>query len=29
MIRCYISNAGSNTSASVHVNFNQAGMVAF
>ena len=29
MIRCYISNAGSNTSASVHVNFNQAGMVAY
>ena len=29
MIRCYISNAGSNTSASVHVNFNQSGMVSF
>ena len=27
MIRCLISNAGSNTSASVHVNFNQSGMV--
>ena len=29
MMRCYISNAGSNTSASVHVNFNQSGMVSF
>lgn len=29
MIRCLITNAGSNTSASVHVNFNQAGMVAY
>jgi hypothetical protein len=29
MIRCYISNAGSNTSASVHVNFNQSGMVSY
>jgi len=29
MIRCLISNAGSNTSASVHVNFNQSGMVSF
>lgn len=29
MIRCYISNAGSNTSAAVHVTFNQAGMVAY
>jgi len=29
MIRAYISNAGSNTSASVHVNFNQSGMVSF
>jgi hypothetical protein len=29
MMRVYISNAGSNTSASVHVNFNQAGMVAY
>ena len=27
MIRCLITNAGSNTSASVHVNFNQSGMV--
>lgn len=29
MIRAYISNAGSNTSAAVHVNFNQSGMVSF
>jgi hypothetical protein len=29
MIRAYISNAGSNTSASVHVNFNQSGMVSY
>jgi len=29
MMRVYISNAGSNTSASVHVNFNQAGMVSY
>ena len=29
MMRCYISNAGSNTSASVHVNFNQSGMVSY
>jgi hypothetical protein len=29
MIRCLISNAGSNTSAAVHVNFNQSGMVSF
>jgi hypothetical protein len=29
MIRCLVTNAGSNTSASVHVNFNQAGMVAY
>ena len=29
MIRCLISNAGSNTSASVHVNFNQSGMVSY
>lgn len=29
MVRVYISNAGSNTSASVHVNFNQAGMVPY
>jgi hypothetical protein len=29
MIRCLVSNAGSNTSASVHVNFNQSGMVSF
>ena len=29
MIRCLISNAGSNTDASVHVNFNQSGMVSF
>jgi hypothetical protein len=29
MMRVYISNAGSNTSASVHVNFNQSGMVSY
>jgi len=29
MIRCLISNAGSNTTASVHVNFNQSGMVSY
>jgi len=29
MIRCLINNAGSNTTASVHVNFNQAGMVSY
>jgi hypothetical protein len=29
MIRCLVSNAGSNTSASVHVNFNQSGMVSY
>lgn len=29
LIRCLISNAGSNTSASVHVNFNQSGMVSY
>jgi len=29
MMRVYISNAGSNTTASVHVNFNQSGMVSY
>lgn len=29
MIRVYVSNAGSNTTASVHVNFNQSGMVSY
>jgi len=29
MIRCLVSNAGSNTTASVHVNFNQSGMVSY
>jgi len=29
MVRVYISNAGSNTTASVHVNFNQSGMVSY
>jgi hypothetical protein len=29
MMRCLISNAGSNTSAAVHVNFNQSGMVSY
>lgn len=29
MIRIYISNAGSSTTASVHANFNQAGMVSY
>lgn len=29
MIRCLVTNAGSSTTASVHVNFNQAGMVSY
>jgi hypothetical protein len=29
MIRCLVTNAGSNTTASVHVNFNQSGMVSY
>lgn len=29
MIRCLVTNAGSSTSASVHVNFNQSGMVSY
>lgn len=29
MIRCIVTNAGSSTTASVHVNFNQAGMVSY
>lgn len=29
MMRCLVTNAGSNTTASVHVNFNQSGMVSY